>query len=78
MDEDNIRVSIDTRTIKPGEYFVPIKGENFDGHSFIEEAKKQGAVGILTEEDLYKLAKKKLLNSLSNEYTNQNRHDDRR
>ncbi len=37
------RISIDTRTIKPGDLFIPIKGPNFDGHDFIEEAKRKGA-----------------------------------
>lgn len=40
-------VSIDTRTIKPGDLYVAISGENFDGHNFIEEAKAKGAVAAL-------------------------------
>ena len=28
-------VSIDTRTIKEGNLFIPIKGKNYDGHSYI-------------------------------------------
>ena len=38
-----MRVSIDTRTIQKGDYFIPIKGQNFDGHDFIDEALKKGA-----------------------------------
>lgn len=30
-----IAVSIDSRTINEGEFFIPIKGENFDGHDFV-------------------------------------------
>ncbi|NQU17497.1 MAG: hypothetical protein HQ564_05470 [Candidatus Saganbacteria bacterium] len=37
------RISIDTRTVKKGDLFIPIKGPNFDGHDFIEEAIKKGA-----------------------------------
>jgi len=33
--------SIDTRTIKENDIFIPIKGENFDGHSFIPEMIKR-------------------------------------
>jgi len=55
-----IKVCLDNRLIKKGEYFIPIKGDNFDGHSFIEAALKAGAAGILEEEELYKLAQKKL------------------
>ena len=42
-----MRYSIDTRTMKAGDIFIPVKGENFDGHDFIEEAKKKGAADIL-------------------------------
>lgn len=37
-------ISTDTRTIKEGELFVPLKGENFDGHHFIKKAFAKGAV----------------------------------
>jgi UDP-N-acetylmuramoyl-tripeptide--D-alanyl-D-alanine ligase len=36
-------VSIDSRTVAPGEAFVAIKGDNFDGHDFVEPALKAGA-----------------------------------
>ncbi|MDK2835878.1 MAG: UDP-N-acetylmuramoyl-tripeptide--D-alanyl-D-alanine ligase [Thermosediminibacterales bacterium] len=42
-------VSTDSRTISGGELFVPLKGEKFDGHDFIEDAFKKGAVSSLTE-----------------------------
>lgn len=42
-------VSIDTRTLERGDLFVPIKGENFDGHQFIAEALSRGACGFLSE-----------------------------
>ena len=31
-------VSTDTRNIKPGDLFIPIIGEKFDGHNFINDA----------------------------------------
>lgn len=40
-------VSIDTRTIKEGQLFIPIIGENFDGHCFIEKAIENGAKAAL-------------------------------
>lgn len=40
-------ISIDTRTLKPGNLFVAIRGEQFDGHDFIEEALKKGASAAL-------------------------------
>ena len=36
-------LSIDTRSIKPGEAFFAIQGENRDGHDFVEAALKAGA-----------------------------------
>jgi len=40
-------VSTDTRTIEPGALYIALKGEQFDGHSFIAEAVRQGAVAVL-------------------------------
>jgi UDP-N-acetylmuramoyl-tripeptide--D-alanyl-D-alanine ligase len=37
--------SIDTRTLQKGDFFVPLKGERSDGHTFILTAYKKGAVG---------------------------------
>lgn len=41
-------ISIDSRAIKPGEAYLAIKGNNFDGHSFIEEAVRKGASCIIS------------------------------
>ncbi len=50
--------SIDTRTLKPGDIFIPVKGANFDGHNFIEAALARGAKEIL-DVDLTEFARKK-------------------
>ena len=42
-------ISIDSRIIKPGEAFVAIKGNNFDGHDFIGEVINKGASCIIKE-----------------------------
>jgi len=34
------KISTDSRTIKPGELFVALHGENFDAHDFVEAAAK--------------------------------------
>ncbi len=36
-------LTIDSRNLKKNQIFLAIKGENFDGHSFIEEVFKKGA-----------------------------------
>ncbi len=38
----------DTRKIKPKDMYIPLVGEVFDGHDFIDEAFKQGASAIIT------------------------------
>ncbi len=43
-------VSIDTRTLKDGAIFVAIKGDSLDGHTYVEEAFKQGASAAIVEE----------------------------
>jgi len=45
-------ISTDTRTIIPGALFVPIKGENFDGHNYIQNAAERGAVCALSEVEM--------------------------
>jgi UDP-N-acetylmuramoyl-tripeptide--D-alanyl-D-alanine ligase len=40
-------ISTDSRTIKPGEVFVAIKGDRTDGHGFIKDAVKKGAAEII-------------------------------
>ena len=40
-------ISIDTRTLKPGNLYVALKGETHDGHAFIGGAVKAGAAAIL-------------------------------
>ena len=39
--------STDTRTIKQGDFYIPLKGENFDGEKFIDKAIENGAVGYV-------------------------------
>ena len=42
-----IRVSIDSRRIAPGETFLALRGERFDGHDFIGEAFGRGAAAAV-------------------------------
>ena len=41
------RVSTDTRTIAPGDLFVALSGEHFDGHDFIAQAVAAGALAVV-------------------------------
>jgi UDP-N-acetylmuramoyl-tripeptide--D-alanyl-D-alanine ligase len=46
---DATGVSIDTRTLEPGDLFVALKGER-DGHAFARGAFEKGAAGVLASE----------------------------
>lgn len=43
-------VSTDSRRIRAGELFVALKGENFDGHGFLDAARAAGACAALVSE----------------------------
>src|SRR5690606_13018282 len=44
-------VSIDSRSIEPGEAFVALRGERHDGHAYLGEAVARGAACIFVERD---------------------------
>jgi UDP-N-acetylmuramoyl-tripeptide--D-alanyl-D-alanine ligase len=53
-DDGNVfvnRVSTDSRTIKTGELFVALHGDNFDAHNFVEATAKAGAAGAIVRSD---------------------------
>src|SRR5476651_1521790 len=50
-------VSIDTRTLVPGELFVAIRGERFDGADFASAAIAAGAGGVLVPRGRARTAK---------------------
>ena len=43
------QVSTDSRRIRTGDVFVALRGEQFDGHTYIEKAVAQGAAAVLAE-----------------------------
>ncbi len=43
------RVSTDTRTLQPGDLFVALRGEQFDGHRFLTEAVDAGASALVVD-----------------------------
>jgi UDP-N-acetylmuramoyl-tripeptide--D-alanyl-D-alanine ligase len=48
-----LRVHSDSRTLRPGDLFVALKGERFDAHQFLPEARRAGAVAVLAERDIH-------------------------
>ena len=45
------RVETDSRTIHAGSLFVPLVGERFDGHAYINAALEGGAAGCFTQRE---------------------------
>lgn len=52
LDKEVTGIEIDSRKIQPGNLFVPIKGERTDGHNYIPQVMKAGALASLTEQPL--------------------------
>jgi UDP-N-acetylmuramoyl-tripeptide--D-alanyl-D-alanine ligase len=53
IDIDPAKISTDSRAIKRGGLFIALKGPNFDGNNFVNEAFKKGAIGaIITSYEL--------------------------
>lgn len=49
-------ISTDTRKLLKGDVYLPLRGENFDGHNFISKALENGARGYFTQ-DKFKIEK---------------------
>ena len=49
-------ISTDTRKLEKGNIYLPLRGENYDGHNFIDKALENGAAGYFTQEK-YKVNK---------------------
>ena len=45
-----LRVSTDSRAIKKGDLYVALKGPNFDGHDFVQEAFNRGASACMVSQ----------------------------
>jgi UDP-N-acetylmuramoyl-tripeptide--D-alanyl-D-alanine ligase len=41
--------SIDSRTLSPGDLFIAISGERFDGHEYVQAALQKGAIGSIVK-----------------------------
>jgi UDP-N-acetylmuramoyl-tripeptide--D-alanyl-D-alanine ligase len=62
-------ISLDTRTLKKGDFFIPLIGQNYDGHNFIIEAYNKKAIGCLCEETKFKDLLKKFKNNLPKDFS---------
>lgn len=46
--------STDSRTLRPGSLFIALKGNNFDGHDYVNSAFRKGAVGAVVAKEIPK------------------------
>jgi UDP-N-acetylmuramoyl-tripeptide--D-alanyl-D-alanine ligase len=46
-------VSIDSRSLRPGDLFVALRGDRFDGHEYVEAALAAGASGAVVEREAW-------------------------
>lgn len=44
-------VSTDTRTLESGALFIALRGENHDGHAYLNQAAEKGALAVMIDED---------------------------
>ena len=51
VDDDPIirGVTYDSRGVSPGDLFVALRGENYDGHEYLTQALELGAAALLVE-----------------------------
>lgn len=54
-------VSINTKTIKKNNLFFAIRGKNTDGHKFVKEAIKKGAIRSIVSKKIKKLSNNKII-----------------
>ena len=45
-------ICVDSREITPGDLFIAIKGSQFDGHDFVDQAHQRGAVAVCAENEI--------------------------
>src|SRR5574337_1024618 len=46
------QISIDSRTLESGNLFIAIKGEELDGHQFVQQAKEKGAIACVVDHEM--------------------------
>lgn len=53
-------ISTDTRTLNRGALYIPLKGEKFEGHDFLEKASKKDASAVIVKKGFSNLCPKKI------------------
>jgi UDP-N-acetylmuramoyl-tripeptide--D-alanyl-D-alanine ligase len=51
-DASVVGITTDSRVVQPGELFIALTGENFDGHNFVDIAVAKGAIAVIVNRQL--------------------------
>ena len=49
LTQTTIGITTDSRSLKPGEVFLGLRGEKFNGHEFVSQALEQGAIAAIVD-----------------------------
>lgn len=52
---NTVKISTDTRTIRVGDIFLALSGDNFDGHDYAKMAVEKGASAVIVEREITEL-----------------------
>ncbi len=52
LEKEISKFSIDSRIVDDSTFFIPLKGENGDGHDYINSAFEKGAIGTFTSKEI--------------------------
>ncbi|MDJ0508501.1 MAG: UDP-N-acetylmuramoyl-tripeptide--D-alanyl-D-alanine ligase [Crocosphaera sp.] len=52
LDKKIKKINTDTRKLEKNELFLALKGENFDGHGFVEKAIEKGAMALIVDHQI--------------------------
>lgn len=54
----SVSLSVDSRTMQPGDFFIALRGNHVDGHQFVEAVLEKGAAGCMIERSSVNVIKK--------------------
>ena len=61
LEKEISKFSIDSRIVDDSTFFIPLKGENSDGHDYINSAFEKGAIGTFTSKEIDAIPEKVII-----------------
>jgi UDP-N-acetylmuramoyl-tripeptide--D-alanyl-D-alanine ligase len=53
LERQAIDITTDSRAVRPGQLFLALRGEKFDGHDFVANCLQQGAIAAIVDQDFH-------------------------